>query len=72
MIDFLEKEQATKEGRQLRTRWNVFLLVADDGMDYEQRQRVEARHRVQPVTRGHRERVKELFARVGHPLAKTM
>jgi hypothetical protein len=38
-------------------------------MDYEQTQRVNARHRVPPPIAEHRERAKELFAGVGHPPA---
>lgn len=68
----IEKEQARKEERPLETWWNVLWLGADDPMDYERRQRVKLRYRVPPLSEEHRERVKELLTKVGHPLAKTM
>jgi hypothetical protein len=66
----IEKEQAMKEEQHRETWWNVFWLVADDSMDCEQRQRVKVRHPVPPLSKEHR--VRQLFLKVGHPLAKTM
>ena len=68
----IEKEQAKKEGRPLETWWNVDWLVADDPMDYEARQKVRLKHPGPALSKEHRERVKELFLKVGGPLAKTM
>lgn len=68
----IEKEEARKENRPLESWWNVMWLVPDDPMDYQARQKTKLMHRCPPLSKEHREIVKQLFLKVGHPFAKTM
>jgi hypothetical protein len=68
----IEKERAKKENRHLESWWNVLWLMADDRMNFEQRQKIRLKQPGPRMSKEHQERVREFFLQVGHPLGKTM
>ena len=64
----IEKEQAKKEKRHIDDCWNVFFLLPDKPDGFEHAKALRRTYGVPPLTGEHRDRVKKLMIKVGHPL----